>query len=103
MLASSRQNRILSARRPGTAPQPGQGICVSAPLGGRRHGGCIRRWARQTCRKRDPKMTPEIVGADTAWVLVSSALVMLMVPGLALFYGGMVQRKNVLSTLMHSF
>ncbi len=38
-----------------------------------------------------------------AWVLVASALVMLMVPGLALFYGGMVQGKNVLSTLMHSF
>ena len=41
--------------------------------------------------------------ADTAWVLISSALVMLMLPGLALFYGGMVQRKNVLSSLMHSF
>lgn len=40
---------------------------------------------------------------DTAWILVSSALVMLMTPGLALFYGGMVRRKNVLSTLMHSF
>ena len=41
--------------------------------------------------------------ADTAWVLVSAALVLLMLPGLALFYGGMVQRKNVLSSLMHSF
>jgi len=41
--------------------------------------------------------------ADTAWVMVSSALVMLMLPGLALFYGGMVQRKNVLNSLMHSF
>lgn len=41
--------------------------------------------------------------ADTAWVMVSAALVMLMLPGLALFYGGMVQRKNVLSSLMHSF
>ncbi len=41
--------------------------------------------------------------ADTAWVLISAALVMLMLPGLALFYGGMVQRKNVLSSLMHSF
>jgi Amt family ammonium transporter len=41
--------------------------------------------------------------ADTAWVLMSAALVMLMLPGLALFYGGMVQRKNVLSSLMHSF
>ncbi len=40
---------------------------------------------------------------DTAWLLVSSALVMLMTPGLALFYGGMVRRKNVLSTMMMSF
>ena len=41
--------------------------------------------------------------ADTAWLLVSAALVMLMTPGLALFYGGMVRRKNVISTLMMSF
>jgi Amt family ammonium transporter len=40
---------------------------------------------------------------DTAWLLVSAAMVMLMTPALALFYGGMVQRKNVLSTFMHSF
>ncbi len=40
---------------------------------------------------------------DTAFLLVSSALVLLMTPGLALFYGGMVRSKNVLSTLMHSF
>ena len=39
---------------------------------------------------------------DTAWLLTSSALVMLMVPGLALFYAGMVRRKNVLATMMHS-
>jgi Amt family ammonium transporter len=44
-----------------------------------------------------------INGADTAWVLISAALVMLMTPGLALFYGGMVREKNVLSTIMHSF
>ncbi len=42
-----------------------------------------------------PVMSP----ADTAWVMTSSALVMLMLPGLALFYGGMVQRKNVLNSL----
>ncbi|KJS11423.1 MAG: ammonia channel protein [Peptococcaceae bacterium BRH_c8a] len=40
---------------------------------------------------------------DTAWMLVSSAIVMLMVPGLALFYGGMVRQKNVLNTMMMSF
>jgi len=40
---------------------------------------------------------------DTAFVLVSSALVMLMTPGLALFYGGMVRGKNVLGTIMQSY
>src|ERR1700759_4254683 len=41
---------------------------------------------------------------DNAWMLVSSALVLMMTgPGLALFYGGLVRRKNVLSTMMHSF
>ncbi len=40
---------------------------------------------------------------DTAFVLISAALVMLMTPGLALFYGGMVRNKNVLGTIMHSF
>jgi Amt family ammonium transporter len=48
--------------------------------------------------------TPQINAGDTAWVLTSSALVLMMVaPGLALFYGGLVRRKNVLGTLMHSF
>jgi Amt family ammonium transporter len=40
---------------------------------------------------------------DTAWILISTALVMLMTPGLALFYGGMVRGKNVLGTIMQSF
>jgi len=55
---------------------------------------------------RSPALAAEPVAmnpADTAWVLISAALVMVMLPGLALFYGGMVQRKNVLSSLMHSF
>ena len=44
-----------------------------------------------------------ISGADTAWLLIASALVMLMTPGLAFFYGGMVRSKNVLNTLFLSF
>src|SRR4030042_2102626 len=40
---------------------------------------------------------------DTAWILVSTALVMLITPGLALFYGGMVRGKNVLGTIMKNF
>ncbi|OGS18235.1 MAG: ammonia channel protein [Elusimicrobia bacterium RIFOXYA2_FULL_40_6] len=45
----------------------------------------------------------QVSSGDTAWVLISTALVMLMTPGLALFYGGMVRRKNVLSILMQCF
>ena len=44
----------------------------------------------------------EINAADTAWVLVSAALVMLMTPAVGFFYGGLVRRKNVLSVIMHS-
>ena len=39
----------------------------------------------------------------TAWMLTSTALVLLMIPGLAMFYGGLVRSKNVLGTIMHSF
>ncbi len=44
-----------------------------------------------------------INAGDTAWVLISTGLVMLMTPGLAFFYGGMVRRKNVLGVLMQCF
>ncbi len=56
-----------------------------------------------------PEMTCAGEGAsainsgDTAWMMVSTALVLLMLPGLSLFYGGMVRKKNVLSSMMHSF
>ena len=47
---------------------------------------------------------PKIDSGDTAWMLTSSALVLMMtIPGLALFYGGMVRKKNVLATLAQSF
>src|SRR5262249_26922458 len=45
----------------------------------------------------------KVDAADTAFVLLSAELVMLMTPGLALFYGGMVRRKNALATIMQSF
>ncbi len=45
----------------------------------------------------------QINTGDTAWILTSAALVMIMLPGVAFFYGGMVRKKNVLSTLMMSF
>ena len=53
---------------------------------------------------RPPRRLRRSTAGDTAWVLVSTALVLLMTaPGLALFYGGLVRRKNVLSTMMQSF
>jgi ammonium transporter len=47
-------------------------------------------------------MASPTIKADSAWMMISTALVMLMIPGLALFYCGMVRRKNVLATMMHS-
>lgn len=47
--------------------------------------------------------TGKVDSGDTAFVLLSAAFVMLMTPGLAMFYGGMVRKKNVLGTIMHSF
>ncbi len=51
---------------------------------------------------QSPPTTSALSAGDTAWLLVSAALVLLMVPALALFYGGMVRKRNVLSTIMHS-
>ena len=58
--------------------------------------GClsIRAWAQEG---------GAINAADTAWMLTATALVLLMTPGLALFYGGLVRRKNILSVLMQCF
>jgi Amt family ammonium transporter len=56
-------------------------------------------WAQSTSSS-----SPGVSAADTAWVLTASALVLAMtIPGLALFYGGLVRSKNVLGTIMHSF
>ncbi|MBN9560592.1 MAG: ammonium transporter [Alphaproteobacteria bacterium] len=52
----------------------------------------------------DAPAAPKIDSGDTAWMLCSTALVLMMtIPGLALFYGGMVRKKNILATLMQSF
>jgi Amt family ammonium transporter len=70
-------------------------------------------WAQEAAQQAAPAAaealaeavpTPTIDSGDTAWMLTSTALVLLMtIPGLALFYGGMVRKMNVLSTVMHSF
>ena len=56
----------------------------------------------QTAWAANPAVLP-ISGGDTSWVLISAALVFLMTPGLAFFYGGLVRRKNMLSILMQCF
>ena len=58
----------------------------------------------QRLDKADKAAASAQMAGDNAWMLVSSALVLMMTaPGLALFYGGLVRRKNVLGTMMHSF
>ena len=67
--------------------------------------------SRSSCKFRQPNRTGEIFtkmqnqvnSGDTAWVLISTALVLMMTPALAFFYGGMVRKKNILSTLNLSF
>ena len=51
----------------------------------------------------EEKLASAQVAADTAWMLISTALVLLMTPGLAFFYGGFVAKRNILNTLMMSF
>ena len=55
------------------------------------------------CGAAYAESAPKVDTGDTAWVLASAALVMLMTPGLGLFYAGMVRRKNVLATILQSF
>ena len=49
------------------------------------------------------ELSSSIDKGDTAWMLVSSAFVLLMTPGLSFFYGGMINKKNVISTMLQSF
>jgi Amt family ammonium transporter len=60
--------------------------------------------ADQSATPAAPAAAPKLDSGDTAWMLTSMALVLMMtIPGLALFYGGMVRKKNVLATVMQSF
>ena len=68
---------------------------ITAPSQGMAEESKVAQARPQAAAKVDP--------GDTAWILMSAALVMLMTPGLALFYGGMVRTKNVLGTIMQSF
>lgn len=85
---------------------PGQGAGAQAALATGQASQSVQlaeplQQAAQAAGAAAPAMT--IDAGSTAWMLASSALVLLMVPGLALFYGGMVRRKNILTTMLHSF
>ena len=60
--------------------------------------------AEQRIARLETQLQEAKSAGDNSWILVSSALVLMMTgPGLALFYGGLVRKKNVLSTMMQSF
>jgi Amt family ammonium transporter len=58
---------------------------------------------KKAVEKADSTAGDAMKHGDNAWILASAALVLLMTPGLALFYGGMVRRKNILATMMQSY
>jgi len=85
------------AKAPAAAP------AVSAPAAEAAAPAAAAPAAVAPAEPEKPKpVDPVLNTGDTAWMLISSALVLVMLPGLALFYGGMVRQKNVLSTMMHS-
>jgi ammonium transporter len=63
----------------------------------------VKSSADEAKKNNDTAIAYAKTAGDNAWMLTASALVMLMVPGLALFYGGMVRKKNVLATMMQSY
>lgn len=66
--------------------------------------GATPQQVQQHLQQLDQAVANAQLAADNGWMLVSAALVLMMtIPGLALFYGGLVRKKNVLSTMMHSF
>lgn len=66
-------------------------------------GIVILSFFRHSVPGNTPVLHEAINSGDTAWMLISSALVLIMTPGLAFFYGGMVSKKNVISTMLQSF
>src|SRR4051795_4208812 len=84
------------------APPPGTGARPHDVPPGAPSGPAVSR-AGPRDRRADTSQEVAVNTGDTAWVLASAALVLLMTPGLALFYGGMVRAKSVLNMMMMSF
>ncbi|HWZ72516.1 MAG TPA: ammonium transporter [Casimicrobiaceae bacterium] len=99
-----------TAPAPAAAPAPAPAPAAAAPAADSKAEPPKADAAAAPAAAPPAPTTPQIIGVDkinsgdTAWMLASTALVLLMtIPGLALFYGGMVRKKNVLATLMQSF
>ena len=101
-------SRALAERKAETAPPPRDPIqelkngleAAQTDLAAAKKALAEQKTAAEDAAKAAAATAKE--RGDTAWMLVSTALVLVMVPGLALFYGGMVRRKNVLATMMQS-
>jgi Amt family ammonium transporter len=104
------QEKAPDQKAPAAAPAAPTAAAPAAPASDAKAGEAPKGEAAAPAAAPPAPDTPQIVGVDkinsgdTAWMLSSTALVLLMtIPGLALFYGGMVRKKNVLATLMQSF
>jgi Amt family ammonium transporter len=87
------------AKTPAAAPAAATATPAAAPAPAATTATPVAAPAAAAPKNVDPVLNT----GDTAWMLVAAAMVLLMTPGLAFFYGGMVRGKNVLSTLMHSY
>ncbi len=96
---------LSSAGRAQTpAPPAGATAATTAPAAGAPPTGAAPPASSAAAPAGAPAPAPHLDSGDTAWMLTSTALVLLMtIPGLALFYAGMVRKKNILATIMQSF
>nr|WP_183359732.1 ammonium transporter [Geomonas limicola] len=93
----------VAAAAPAAAPAaPAAAPAASAPAAAPAAAAAAPAPGAPAAAPAPKNVDPVLNTGDTAWMLVSAALVLFMTPGLALFYGGMVRSKNVLSTMMHS-
>ncbi len=91
------QDKQKTTEMPASAPSAAPAAAVSTPSAAAKPGEAAP-------SKPERVKNDKVSAGDTAWMLTSTALVLFMtIPGLALFYGGMVRKKNVLATLMQSF
>lgn len=78
------------------------GLILAPPVRGDDSKADAPKTIEQQLKEANDKIDAARTAGDSAWMLTSTAFVMFMVPGLALFYGGMVRRKNILATMMQS-